>query len=57
MKTWDTLLREEKSQKHHLLQERVKMQRELIGKNDEFSNDLKSKAEEDRLEVRRVLVN
>lgn len=54
VKTWDALLREEKSQKHHVLQERVKIQRELIGKNDELSKDLKIKAEEDRLEVRSV---
>ena len=44
-------MRQEKDQKHQLLQQRVKIQRELIEKNDEMANDLRARAELERLEV------
>ena len=49
---WDALMEEHRVQKYQTLQERVGIQRDLIIKNDQLSNDLRRRDEEERLGVR-----
>lgn len=51
LKAWNALIKMERDQKHSLLQQRVKIQRDLIGKTNQLLEDFRTKAEEERLEV------
>lgn len=51
LKAWDALLKKERDQKFSLLRQRVKIQRDLIGKTNQLQKDLQTQVEEERLEV------
>ncbi len=50
-KAWNALIQKERDHKYRVLQQRVRIQRELIGKKDQVLQDIRTKAEEERLEV------
>lgn len=51
LKAWDGLIKKERDKKHCFLQQRVKIQRDLIGKTNQHLEDLRTKVEQERLEV------
>lgn len=51
LKSWDASLQWERDKKFHNLQQRVRIQRELITKNNQLSDQLRKKAEDEQIDV------